>query len=94
MREMRGEVGKETSKKEMDFYDVTWMIFDTILALFLSSFNDFFLLELSPNFGALPLHSRCNLVCLYIMEFNSSDFYKQRFTIISVDPVLGDSCSS
>ncbi len=33
---MRGEVGKNTPKKEMDnplFYDVKWMIFDTIWAL-------------------------------------------------------------
>ena len=35
MREMRGEVGKKTPKKEMDriiphFYDVTSLIFETL----------------------------------------------------------------
>ena len=33
MREMRGEGGKKTPKKEMDnphFYDVTWLIFEIL----------------------------------------------------------------
>ena len=36
LKEMRGEVGKKTPKKIWiisHFYDVTWMIFETILAL-------------------------------------------------------------
>ena len=33
MKEIRGEVGKKTLKKEMNnpsFYDVTWLIFETL----------------------------------------------------------------
>ena len=37
MREIRGEVGKKTPKKRWiipHYYDVKWMIFDTILTKF------------------------------------------------------------
>ena len=40
MREMRGEEENKTNKKDMDnpsFYDVTWLIFETLCKVRLSS---------------------------------------------------------
>ena len=40
MREIKGEVGKKTHKKKLDFYDVTWLIFETLCPSTLGDLNE------------------------------------------------------